>query len=100
MTTATTTDYSKRSDYEAKTYELLDAYLPKSATQAAYVMAPAIRAMWSSACPADKWVAVAIAIGGNFCSAEELKAELTRMVRAKVLRSRKQSGVTFYEVNF
>lgn len=60
----------------------------------------AFTSMWYAAITPTRVSAVASAIGGFAYSAEELQPALTKMTKAKILRSRKDRGVRLYEVNY
>lgn len=66
----------------------------------------AILACWSDAMPAHRWAEIGVALHGIYAGATDergkaaFQKELTRMVRAKVLRTRRVRGQTLYEVNF
>ena len=81
--------------YEAQAREMLDA-LPM--LQENLLIAKVFRAMWSAALPAEQVEQIACAM----CSLQsvDLRPALTKLVRAKVLRSRRIAGRVFYEVNY
>lgn len=81
--------------YEAQAREMLDA-LPQS--QENLLIAKVFRAMWSAALPAEQIERIAVAMC-NLQSAD-LQPALTKLARAKVLRSRRVSGRICYEVNY
>jgi hypothetical protein len=64
----------------------------------------ALEALWYSALPIDRLIRIGTAIGGlrelQDHRREAFQREATRLVRAKVLRSRRDRGVTLYEINF
>lgn len=96
----TTLDYSKRSEYEAQTYKMLDAYLSKpDRNQAAYLLAYAIRACWANSMGADRWLEIAACLSG-FPASEAMRRELTQMVREGLLRGRNERRTRVYEVNY
>lgn len=97
-------NYSHRSPLEAKALELLDLdrngieWTPNMAA-----LAMVWRAQWSAAMRFEKIQKLA-AVMGDYRSEDLdptwLKAELAKMVRAKVLRSYTKQGQYLYEVNF
>lgn len=96
-------DYSKRSAEEAKTHELVGRYLELNSEThpwEAYALALAIKALWSSSISLSRIVAVASALSGQPLNDEVAQEQLTKMVRAKVLRSRVNRGTRLYEVNY
>lgn len=98
------TDHTLRSAEEARTHELLAAYMKSDRSAAAYRLASAILACWSMAHTADRWAEIANVLVGvqGDADREVYKAELSRMVRAKVLRTRTTNfqRVKVYEVNY
>jgi len=93
------TNFTKRCDNEAKTYELLaPLYGEQEDRQNRVLIANVFKAMWSASMPAKKIEAVACAMHGfeNL----DLQETLTRLCRAKVLRSYVNCGQRFYEVNY
>lgn len=98
------TDYTKREAYEAKVHELFGKYLNEennwSSTGA--LIGGVFRAMWSAALTAKQIGRIGGAMN-NFKEGhdvEDLKAKLSAMVKAKVLRSYVQNGERHYEVNY
>lgn len=81
--------------YEAQAREMLDA-LPQS--QENLLIAKVFRAMWSAALPAEQIEQIAVAMCG--LREANLKPALSKLVRAKVLRSRRVAGRILYEVNY
>jgi hypothetical protein len=99
----TTQDYSKRSAEEAKTHELLACYLEQDSGQhpwEVYALAQAIKALWTSSVTLSHLVLVAAALSGQPVNTEAAQKQLTKMVRAKVMRSRVNHGTRLYEVNY
>jgi hypothetical protein len=56
-------------------------------------------AMWANSLPADRIVALAELMGSGMGS-EFIPAGLSRLVRAKILRTRNHRGQRYYEVNY
>jgi hypothetical protein len=96
-------NYKTRSDDEAKTLELLDGF---EATDDLYstifCVKKAIRAMWALQFTPERVNKVGSALGGlTELDAGNVQTVLTRMTRAKVLRSKvSRAGKRVYEVNF
>lgn len=96
-------DFTKRSAEEAKTHELIYGYLNKEGIQRdwhAFALSWAIKACWTSSLTAERLAQVAEAYSLQPMDTEKVQAELTSMVRAKVLRSRVNQGKRLYEVNY
>lgn len=96
-------DYSIRSEFEAKTHELLDTYkgnVKDSNRIEAFAMMHAIKATWWGFHTSKRLVKIALVLSNDICSEANLRAELRRMVRAKVLRTRIEDGKKLYEVNY
>lgn len=94
-------DYA-RSEFDIKTRRLFDAYLAQDATWSSQGVAIglAFKAMYSASLDAPRVLRVTNALSGIDFSFETIQAELTRLVRGKVLRSRVVSGQRLYEVNY
>lgn len=94
------TDFSKRSEYEARTHEMFSIYFQEelnwSPKRAA--LANVFKAMWSDSLSLERVNNLACAI----CNLSEFDASatLTKLVRAKILRSRMIGGVRHWEVNY
>jgi hypothetical protein len=98
-------NYAARDANEARTLEMLDQFMEKGWTPDTAVIAMVWRACWSSALPVDSIVRIGCALAHYAPQAEErmkpdLHKALSAMVRAKVLRTRRDRGRTLYEVNF
>ena len=95
-------DFATRPAQEAKTHELLAGYLVNVSldNMMAYALAPAFRAGWASSRTANDWATLAEVLSGAKLDRPAVEDELTRMVRAKVLRSRKSGGQRVYEMNY
>lgn len=93
---------------ERKTRELVEADRAKAEFNPyGQMLRSAILACWASALPMDRLVSIGSAIHGYRDPAFQdnvdyslWQKELTRMVRAKVLRSRMAQGKRLYEVNY
>ena len=99
----TTTDFATRSADEAKTHELLHAYLKTSWSPMAAIVGAVFRAMHHSALPVDRVAQIGAALAGyqhDTLRGQDLTDALTAMTKAKVLRSRSIKGVRHYEVNY
>lgn len=93
-----TKDFTIRNTEEATTHQLFTEYLNENWTSHGAMIGQVFKAMWSSALPADKVNAVASAMHGfqNL----DVQPTLTKLVRAKVLRSYSKNGKRYYEVNY
>ena len=93
------TNFTQRSEYEARTHELFANYFQNEFnwTSERAVIANVFKAMWSDSLSLERINALACAI----CNLKEFDASatLTKLVRAKVLRSRMICGVRHWEVN-
>lgn len=61
------------------------------------------RAMWANALTSDEVIAISLAMGPQYTKEAyrpAVRKELTRMVRAGHLRSRKEGSRRLYEVNY
>lgn len=96
-----TTEHFSSPEREAR--EMIEAYRAKqewSAIRQCLLMA--LRASWSSACTPKQWNRIASALANcvSDLPEEEFQQELTRAVRAKLLRTRANGGGTrLYELN-
>lgn len=85
--------------YEARTHELLDAFIESNPNfDGARMVASALKPLYYASLPAARINAIAVAMHGLVeCN---LQPVLTAMVKAKVLRSRVERGERLYEVNY
>lgn len=98
----TTETHRIRTAHEATTHSLFAVYLSDGnnwsvATSAVRVT---FEAMWHSSLPLARIVTIGNALANIDCSEETYQQTLTRLVRAKVLRSRVIAGVRHWEVNY
>lgn len=95
-------NYSTRSSEEAMTYQLFAEHFAdeNNWTSAKAAVANTFKAMWTASLPADKVHAVTVAMSSIAFEEASVQKALTALVRAKVLRSHRHSGRTFYEVNY
>lgn len=96
-------DFTKRSAEEAKTHELIYSYLNKEGQPQrweAFALAGAIKAQWTYSLTAERLAQIAEAVSLQPMDITVVQAELTKMVRAKVLRSRMSNGKRLYKVNY
>jgi hypothetical protein len=56
-------------------------------------------AMWSAALPVERIAAIGQAMSWQLADEDQLKANLAKLVREKVLRSYRADGVRHYELN-
>lgn len=96
------TDFTTRSTEEAKTYQLFAKYCEDNWSPTAAMLAGVFKAKHYAALPVKQIVAMVEAM--NNCTildeGVEIQKTLTKLARAKVLRSRVCSGRRFYEVNY
>ena len=107
MTTPRKIDFSQRSECETKTHELLAGYLVNVDLEntMAYALSSAIRASWYAPRTIDGMIAIAeamslIPVKLNREAVQAVQAELTCMVKKKVLRSWMEKGKRLYGVNY
>jgi guanyl-specific ribonuclease Sa len=96
------------SDFEAKTREIMSEVFEcaneqtkdwhEASTQQA--LAKAFIAAYSQAQTAANWLKLAEALHGFPLDPDRGQRILTKLTRGGYLRSRRQDGVTFYEVNY
>lgn len=91
-------DYSTRTPFETKTYELFAEELNREWTPETVMIAAVFKSQWISTLPVDQIERIAAAIH-NY-EKVDLADALTKLVRRKVLRSRSIRGVRHYEVNY
>jgi hypothetical protein len=98
------TDHSTRAAYEADTYRLFaDRAAATDFDTYELGIANVFRAMWHSSLPVDRIAQIAEGLNGyaaGSLDADKIKAALTRLTRAKVLRSSTANGNRLYEVNY
>lgn len=90
-----------KSEEQYQTEVLFEAYLEVEAnwTSAARMVANLFEAHYISALPVAKIEAM-VQVCNSLIDKPDLQPLLTKLVRAKVLRSRIAHGVKFYEVNY
>jgi len=89
-----------RSLHEADTYRLFDTYLDNSDnwSGSAAIIGHVFKAKWYATLSIESIAAIGSALHG--LTSFDPKPTLTRLVKAKVLRSRRVGGATHYEVNY
>jgi len=97
----TTPDFTTRSEFEAKTYELFHtAAQTREWNQGELLVAQVFRAQHASALTVERIERIAAAFHGFEDGSLDLQPALTALARAKVLRSRMDRGTRLYEVNY
>lgn len=93
------TDYSTRTEHEATTYRLFDEYVDSQEFSSYNVMVAGVfKAMYHASLTVSRIEAIAQAMYGY--ETVDLQKTLTKLTRAKVLRSRQGQGKRMYEVNY
>jgi hypothetical protein len=93
------TDFTQRSELEAKTYELFGNFRAQTGWDPSIIMvANVFQALWSSALTVERIKAVGEALSATHHWNPQ--PALTRLVKAKVLRSYVKQGRRLYEVNY
>jgi hypothetical protein len=95
----------ERSHFDIKTRELFAAHMDGDLSDGNWTPVKAgirniFEAFYTCAYPANRVRDIVNAVSHTHYSEEAIKDALTSLVRAKVLRSRVQRGVRFYEVNY